>query len=509
MESLLPQILGTGLKLNPKKEAILFYDTALSYEELDSLVGRLAQGLTKKMNLKRGDVLAIQSSNTVEFVLTLLACLRAGIALTPMNPALKPDEIHYQLENSEAKCYIYEGYIADKAREAAARYRVRQVIFNGQPEGDELTFGHLFADTAYEPGPLPQDTIALIIYTSGTTGKPKGVLLTHSNVSEMSDMIAETFRLTEHDRSLLVLPLFHVNAIHITLLSVLLKGGSVVIRKRFVLEEFLPAVDRYKPTFTSAVPSIYTMLANLPEGEEKRYDLSSLRFGVCGAAPVSVSLFERVESRFPFKLIEGWGLSEGTCASTLNPLDGKRKVGSIGKAMPRQEVKVVNDAGEELPPGEKGELVVKGPNVMLGYFKREEETRETLKDGWLHTGDIGYRDEDGYFYIVDRKKDLIIRGGMNIYPKQVEEVIYEIGDVLEAAVVGVPDEIYGEEVMAFVVLKEGSKLKDEDIISYCKQKMADYRCPKTVHFLKELPKNSVGKITKGPLRELGKSLITK
>jgi len=506
-ESILPHILKTGLALDPAKTALFYYEASYSYETVNTLVGRLAQGFIDKLKLQKGDVVAIQSSNTVEFALTLLACLRAGISLTPLNPALKAEEIRYQLENSEAKCFIFEGYVAEKARLAAGK--TQRVVFNGEKQEGEWSFEEVYADAEHQPLPLAPDTIGLIIYTSGTTGKPKGVLLSHANIAEMLDMMIESLQLTDKDRSLLILPLFHVNAIHFTLLAVLLQGGSAVIRKRFVLEEFLPAVDRYKPTFTSGVPTVYAMLANLPKGVEHQYDLSSMRFGICGAAPVSVSLFERFESRYPIKLIEGWGLSEGCCASTLNPIDGQRKVGSIGKAMPRQQVKVVDEQGREVPVGEKGELIVKGPNVMQGYLKREDETKKTLVNGWLHTGDIGYQDEDGYFYIVDRKKDLIIRGGMNIYPKQVEEVLYQLDDVLEAAVVGVPDELYGEEVMAFVVVKEQSSLTEADIIRHCKEKMADYRCPKTVSFLKEMPKNSVGKITKQPLREMGKALMKK
>lgn len=504
-ESLLVNFLEEQSQIRSDKISIFYYEDTYTFSQLNSLVNQFASGLVNKFGLSKGDVVAIQSSNTVEFVITLFACWRIGIAVTPLNPALKAEEIYYQLDNSDAKCFIYEGYIADKAREAVKRLdsNIKKVIFSGTKVNDEFDFSDVYESHFLQSNikNITENEIGLIIYTSGTTGKPKGVLLSHSNIIEMAKMEIQSLELTENDRSFLILPLFHVNAIFFTLTAVLMVGGSAVIRKKFVLEEFLPGIDRYKPTFTSGVPTIYGMLANLPEGMEKEYDLTSLRFGICGAAPVSKSLFERFESRFPFKLIEGWGLSEGSCATTLNPIDGKRKVGSIGRVLPGQQLKVVDEDGVEVKPGEKGELIVKGPNVMQGYLKREKDTNETLKDGWLYTGDIGYQDEEGYFFIVDRKKDLIIRGGMNIYPKQIEEVIYQIPEVLEAAVIGVPDEVYGEEVVAFVVLRQKDTITEEQIIKYCQEKMANYRCPKKVFLIDELPKNSVGKITKGPLRE--------
>ncbi|WP_096200686.1 class I adenylate-forming enzyme family protein [Bacillus sp. FJAT-45350] len=505
-KSLLVDFLEKQSEKHSNKNSILFYEDTYTYSELNSLVSRFATGLFTNFGIKKGDVVAIQSSNSVEYVITLFACWRIGATLTPLNPALKSEEIHFQLENSEAKCFIYEGYIGDKAREAVKllEKRVLQIVFNGTKLKDELEFTEVFESNSL----LPKDEIisineiGLIIYTSGTTGKPKGVMLTHSNIIEMVYMSISSLELTEEDRSFLILPLFHVNGIIFTLTSVLMVGGSAVIRKKFVLDEFLSCIEQYKPTFTSAVPTIYGMLANLPKNEENKYNLQSLRFGICGAAPVSLNLFERFESRYPFKLIEGWGLSEGTCATTLNPIDGKRKVGSIGRVLTGQQLQVVDEEGSEVPTGEKGELIIKGPNVMQGYLKRDDETKKTLKDGWLYTGDIGYKDEDGFFYIVDRKKDLIIRGGMNIYPKQIEEILYQIPEVLEAAVVGVPDELYGEEVLAYVVLREKATISEDDIIHYCQKRMANYRCPKKVIKLTELPKNAVGKITKGPLRDM-------
>jgi len=502
--SMLPNILDPWVEKSPNKTAIFYYDEEFNYEELQKQVNRFATGLKNHFQLESGDVVAIQSSNTIEYVITLLACWKLGVTMTPFNPALKPEEIYYQLKDSSAKMIVFEGYVANKVREACKMLNrpIGKVVFEGETHVGERNFLDVFQTSQLHFPEVSNDSVALIIYTSGTTGKPKGVLLSHSNIEAMVEMSIQSLQLTENDRSYLILPLFHVNALIFKLLSVIKVGGSVVLRKKFVLEEFLPCIEKYKTTYTSGVPTIYGMIANLPEGTEYQYDISSMRLGICGAAPVSISLYERFESRFPFKLIEGWGLSEGTCASTLNPVDGQRKVGSIGKPMPHQQVKVVNDEGKEVPPGELGELIVKGPNVMQGYLNREDETKNTLKDGWLYTGDIGYQDPDGFLYIVDRKKDMIIRGGMNIYPKQIEEVLYQIPDVLEVAVIGVPDEKYGEEVVAFVVLRKQWAITEEQIIQYCQLKMANYRCPKKVYIVDQLPKNSVGKITKSDLRKM-------
>lgn len=500
-------ILRRGAEKNPDKIAIYYYDQSYTYQELDQMVGRLARGYTNQLGLSEGDVVAIQSSNTIEFVLTLFACWRLGVALTPLNPALKIDEIHYQLSDSGAKCFIYDKDVAEKARAAtvALDFSPQCMIFNTDNDHEienELKFDDLCIDNPIPFSHRNPDLTALIIYTSGTTGKPKGVVLNHHNVDVMASMLIEALSIEESDRSLLVLPLFHVNAIMSTLTVPILQSGSVVLRKRFVLQEFLPTIEKYRPTYTSAVPTIYGMLVNLEESMENKPDLSSLRFGICGAAPITLEMFNQFEQKFPLKLIEGWGLSECTMAATLNPLNGLRKVGSIGIPLPNQLVKVIDEQGNEQPDMERGELVISGQNVMQGYLNQAEETKKTVMDGWLYTGDIGYKDKDGYLYIVDRKKDLIIRGGLNIYPKEIEEVIYTIEEVVEVAVVGISHPELGEEVRAFIALKNGSSLSESEVLSYCKDKLANYKCPKEIVFLEFLPKNSMGKITKGALRHL-------
>jgi len=363
----------------------------------------------------------------------------------------------------------------------------------------------LFEKGEYAPKEVDSETLALIIYTSGTTGKPKGVMLTHNNCLSMIEMICEQIKLNEHDRSYLILPLFHVNSIHFTLGAPLLKGASVILTNRFETKEFLRNVDLYKPTYTVAVPTVYKLLSDLPSELIESYNLRSLKYGFCGAAPLSISLYEKVEKKYTFKLIEGWGLSEGTTASTNNPLNGERKAGSIGIPLLGQQVKVVNENGEELKAGEKGELIIKGKNVMKGYLNDEEATINTLKNGWLFTGDIGYKDNKGYLFISGRKKELIIRGGINIYPKQIEDIIYELTAISEVAVIGVEDDKYGEEVVAIISIQEGYNVSGEEIIDYCKTKMANYKCPKQIKVVDDLPKNSVGKIDKIKLKHVYQS----
>lgn len=399
-------ILKEGLQKNPHKIAIYEKDKAFSYEELDQRIGQLAEGMKKSLRLEQGDVLAIQASNRIEFVWTLYACWRLGVAVTTMNPALKPDEIKHQLENSNAKCFFYENSCKEKAAEAMRNMEIHpvQVLLDGPVNESEIRFSSLFIGRGISEQEIDQDAVALIIYTSGTTGKPKGVLLTHRNVVSMIHGVIESLHLQESDRSYLILPLFHVNSIHFTLSAPIYLGASVVLTNRFDPNEFLRNVEQFKPTYTVGVPTVYKLLADLPSEEIQKYDLSPLKFGLCGGAPLTESEFHRFQQNYPFQFLEAWGLSEAAACSTSNPLHGTQKIGSIGIPLPGQQVKVVDEQGGEVPRGERGELIVKGDVVMAGYLNNPEATEEALRDGWLYTGDIGYEDEDGYFYLVGRKR---------------------------------------------------------------------------------------------------------
>ena len=313
------------------------------------------------------------------------------------------------------------------------------------------------------------------------------------------EAMVEAFGLTGKDRFLCFLPLFHVNGQVVTLLSPLWGGGSMVLIERFQPKEFFELLERHRCTAFSGVPSVYAVLSSLPDAE--RYDLSSLRFCICGAAPMPVEVFQRFEAKFKAHILEGYGLSEGTCVSSVNPPPpGRRKVGSIGLPIKRQLLAVFDEADREVPPGQVGELVVRGENVMPGYWNNPQATSETLRGGWLRTGDLGHRDADGYFFIAGRKKEMIIRGGENIYPKEIEEVLYAHPKVAEAAVVGLPDRRWGEEVAAFIVLKEGPPATAKELLDYLRDKLADFKLPRRIEFVPSLPKTATGKIQKLRLR---------
>jgi acyl-CoA synthetase (AMP-forming)/AMP-acid ligase II len=339
----------------------------------------------------------------------------------------------------------------------------------------------------------------LVIYTGGTTGRPKGVMLDHGNLAATAAMIVDWFEMTGADRCLLVLPLFHVNGIMVSVVSPLVAGGSTVIASRFDPKTFWDLVERFRPTFFSAVPTIYAMLTGLPA--EVRPDTSSLRCAVCGAAPMPAAAIGDFEDRYGVGILEGYGQSEGTVVTTANPLNGTRKPGTVGLPLPGQEVFIVGDDDEPLASGQVGEVTVRGPNVMRGYLGKPEETAHTLRGGWLHSGDVGRFDDDGYLVLVDRLKDMIIRGGENIYPKEIEDALYTHPSVADAAVVGRPDPLFGEEPVAFVVLRPGLVAEPDELIEHCTTLLAKFKVPRAVYITTDLPKTPIGKIAKPVLRE--------
>jgi acyl-CoA synthetase (AMP-forming)/AMP-acid ligase II len=435
--------------------------------------------------LRRGDVLAIVLPNQVELITSMFAAWRLGAAVTPVNPALTAQEARYQIADAGATLVV-------AGEQAAAMLR----------DGPGRVIG-LEAVTGPVPPAVPPalvtdpDALALLIYTSGTTGRPKGVMLDHANVSATARIIIDWFEMSGDTRSLLVLPLFHVNGIMVSVVSPLLAGGSTFVAERFRADSFWETVEKVRPSFFSAVPTIYALLAARPGPPP---DTGGLRFVICGAAPMPRPLIGEFEQRFGVPVVEGYGLSECTVCCTANPLHGLRKAGSVGQPMPGIDVGVVDEADRLLPAGQAGEVVVRGPNVMRGYLGRPEASAATLRAGWLHTGDVGRFDDDGYLTLVDRVKDLIIRGGENIYPKEIEDVLYAHPGVLEAAVVGQPDQVLGEQPVAFVALRNGFDVVPEDLIEHCRQSLARYKVPREVYIEESLPKNALGKIAKPVLR---------
>ncbi|MFJ2755600.1 class I adenylate-forming enzyme family protein [Nocardioides sp. NPDC087217] len=431
-----------------------------------------------------GSVVAIMLPNRVELLVSLVAAWRLGAAATPINPVFTATEADYQIEDADAALVIKAD--AD-APDGGGRRSLLVEELRTAPVGGAL------------PRPaMSSSDLALLIYTSGSTGRPKGVMLNHANVAAMAGSMAQALTLTERDHCLLVLPLFHVNAICVSFVATMRGGGQLTILGRFHPVEFLDAIERWRPTYFSAVPTIYTHLVALPAGVVR--DTSSVRFAICGAAPASKELIRATEERFGFPLVEGYGLTEGTCASTANPVEGPRKAGTVGIALPGQEVAIMGADGRLRPAGERGEVVIKGPTVMQGYLNRADATAEALGDGWLHTGDVGVLDEDGYLTIVDRIKDMIIRGGENIYPKEIETVLHTHDAVLDAAVVGAPHSTYGEVPVAYVALHPERPVTEEELRALCRERLTKIKVPVSITVLDALPKNPVGKTDKPALR---------
>ncbi|HEV7824931.1 MAG TPA: AMP-binding protein [Mycobacteriales bacterium] len=443
---------------------------------------RAAASVLRRHGVGRGDVVAVMLPNRVELVVLLFAAWRLGAAVTPINPALTATEAGYQIADSGAKVLVNVDAAALDA--TVVTLGVADLVEQAQAD-----LGEPVADPS---------ALALLIYTSGTTGTPKGVMLDQANLDAMCRMSVDALKVDARDHSLLVLPLFHVNGIVVSVLTPLLAGGRTTIAGRFAPDTFFGVVERVRPTYFSAVPTIYALLSALPE--HVRPDMSSVRVAICGAAPMPAELIGRFEDRFGIPVVEGYGLSEGTCASTVNPLDGVRKPGTVGLPFPGQRIAILGADGGHVTDGSAGEVLIHGPNVMRGYFGRPDETAATVVDGWLHTGDVGRVDSDGYLVLVDRVKDMIIRGGENIYPKELENALYSHSEVLEAAVVGEPHPTLGEVPIAYVTLRPGATVTAVLLLEHCRERLSKYKWPTRLTLLDTIPKNAVGKIDKPTLR---------
>lgn len=477
-----------------KKTFLFWEDEEFSYSRLLDTARRIGSSLANK-GLDKDDKVCIWLQNRPEFLYMMFGCAFSGTVLVPINTQFKAEEAQYIIENSEAKMLVTQPEYAEMAAKMRPNCpKLKEIVVVDQAPAGATPFSELYEPAKSVDREIAEDDIAGIIYTSGTTGYPKGVLLTHKNYLTNARQIAEAAKMTEADRFMCILPLFHVNGQLVTVLGPLYAGGNMILSKGFSPKDFLARLAKYQATAFSGVPTIYAILNNQPDAE--KFDLSRLRFCICGAAPMPVEVFETFERKYKAFILEGYGLSEGTCASSINPLEGARKIGSIGVPLKGQEMKIFDDKDQELASGQVGEIVVRGDNVMKGYYRNQKATEDTLKGGWLHTGDLGYQDPDGYFFIVGRKKEMIIRGGENIYPKEVEEVLYKHPGVMDAAVVGLPDKIWGEEVAAFIVPKAGASMTEPEMIEYCKSRLANYKCPRKVFFWEALPKTATGKVQK-------------
>jgi long-chain acyl-CoA synthetase len=485
----IPELLRQRAAAAPDK-VFLFSEAdkrQFTYREFAEVVKRVA-GRLRANGVRKGDVVSLLLPNSVEYVIAYFACWHIGALAGPINSLLKAQEIAYVIANSEAKLLLVNSEFVPQIE------GLKVVIFDNVDQ---------FADEPVEETRIEKDDEAIIIYTSGTTGKPKGCLLTHGNVIANARQISSWLKFTESDRLLTMMPLFHMNAVSVTTMSALYAGGSTVVSPKFSASRFWQIISDYQITSFGSVATMLSMLlSTYPDGVPAGLNTQQLRFAMCGSAPVPAEVMKRFEETFNCLVVEGYGLSESTCRSTFNPPDRRRRPGSCGVPI-GNEMRVVDDEDRDVPDGALGEIVLRGENILKGYYKNPEATAIAFRNGWFHTGDIGYRDADGFYYIVDRKSDMIIRGGENIYPREIDEVLYQHPSVAAAAAVGVPDALYGEEVAAVIVLKEGAKISEQEVIDFCKARLADFKCPKTVHFVTDIPKGPTGKILK---RELVKML---
>ncbi len=487
--------------------------------EIAREAAQLGAGL-QEAGIEKGDRVIVIMPNCPEVVTSYQAIARIGGVIIPVMPLLKAPEIHYIAKNSQAKAIITSLLLLSVIQEALKDTpSVRHVILVDsdtttlpQTPGtfqlsrySEFVAGNAsIAEHSLESVPdvkLTSDDLAVIIYTSGTTGNPKGVVLTHSNVvsnatSSRAAIIQETPLTVEKQRHLEILPLAHAYGLFV-LNTGYLSGALSVMHPRFETHAVLSAIERHRITGFAGVPAMFTALLNAPDSE--KYDTSSLVTCGSGSAPLPLAILEGFEKKFNCRILEGYGLSEASSTLTAHTLTMERKAGSVGKPLPGTDLLIVNETNQPLPTREVGEVIARGPSIMREYYQMSEETQSTLRDGWLHTGDMGYLDEDGYLFIVERKKDLIIRGGFNIYPRDVEEVLNRHPAVIESAVVGIPSERMGEEVKAFVVTRK--EVDVETLKAFCRDALANYKTPSEIEFLDALPRNAVGKINKKELRK--------
>jgi len=499
----LASILRETAKRFGDKPALVFQDKPVTYAELDREVDRFAAGIAS-LGIKAGDRVALLVQNTPSFVSSYLGIARAGAVTVPLNTMFTAEEVSYIVSDSEARAIVVsESFLGAVGGLRETLPMLEHVIV----VGDRAPIGAMTVDQLMSrTGPVPDadpgmDALAALPYTSGTTGKPKGAMLTHGNLTANLDQMSRVPRLAvgPDDVILLVLPLFHIYALNVILGLTLREGATAVLQERFDASASLQAIERHRVTLLFGAPPMFVAWLNTPGATDR--DLSSVRVAVSGAAPLPGAVLEEFQNKFGITIWEGYGLTETAPGVTSNAMGERAKPDSIGRPLPDIEMRLVDEHDEEAEDGDPGEIVVRGPNVFRGYWRQDEETARAMRDGWFHTGDVAYADEDGYLFLVDRKKDLIIVSGFNVYPKEVEDVLFRHPKVADAAVIGVPHPYTGEAVKAMIVLKPGERATEEEIIEFCKRAIARFKCPQTVEFCAELPHTQTGKVLKRALRE--------
>lgn len=517
----------------PRRPATNFFGKTLSYGAIKDQSDRLADAL-RGLGVAAGDRVALLLPNCPPFVICYYGALKAGAVVVALNPLASPEELAAQLADCAAETLITIPLFAAMAAELRTTTALRRLVVArladylplplnlamGLREGRQLStvpsprpleLRALLASppgNGFRPAPVDPGGLAVLLYSGGTTGAAKGIMLSHAACVANAHQLKAWGRLQADNRILAVLPLFHGYGMSVTMNAALLAGGEIVLLPRFDAREVLKTIQRRRPTFFTGVPTMFVAFSKLPG--LKRYRLNSLKGIFVGAAPLTMALKTDFEARTGARMIEGYGLTEAVTAIMANPYSGQHKLGSIGVPFPDVDMQIVGlDHGRPLPPGEQGEIVLRSPTLMLGYYNRPEATAEALRDGWLYTGDIGMMDEDGYFYITDRKKDLIIVGGFNVFPREVEELLVQHPKVQEAAVVGVPDEYAGERVKAFVVLRQGEQATADELIAYLGERLTRYKLPAAVEFRAELPRSMIGKVLRRALREAAPMPVTR
>ena len=501
-------IVREGARRYRDKPALIAGARTVSYGELDLAARKLA-GSFAALGIVRGEHLALMMPNVPEFTIAYYACQLAGLVAVPINVMLKGEEVAYHLADSNAVALIvWHGLVEQAAPGFAEVKTCRELIVAGPYVTVEVA-GATRLDSLLERGEpaleVPDtaaDDTAVILYTSGTTGRPKGAELTHFNLFFNADMAARMHRIDESTVALAVLPLFHSFGQTVIQNGTLSRGGTLVILPRFDATAAFETMQPHRVTLFAGVPTMYFGLLHHPKAAD--YDLSSLRECISGGAPMPVEVMRRFDERYGTNILEGYGLSETSPVASLNQHDRPKKPGSIGRPLWGVEFRLVADDGRVIDePNVAGEIHIKGHNIMKGYWRRPDATAEAISGGWFKTGDVATRDEDGFYFIVDRKKDMIIRGGYNVYPREVEEILYRHAAVAEAAVIGVAHEALGEEVQAVVALKPGESASEAELVAFCQERLASFKYPRTVRFVDALPKGPTGKILKRALRPSG------
>ena len=513
----LATLLETSARQVPDRVAVIFNDTKLTYAQVNGAANQIAGGLVAA-GIKKGDKVALSCPNLPFFPLAYYGILKAGATVVPLNVLLKAREIAYHLADSDAKAYLcFEG---------TADLPMGTRGYAGFQQTDSCE--HFFMITANPAGPSPVegtktlgmmmygqspkfDTVntdsedtAVILYTSGTTGQPKGAELSHSNMVMNAKLSDNMYTASDHDIHLITLPLFHSFGQTVQMNGGFYNQATLSLLPRFDPAAALGIIERDNVTIFAGVPTMYWAMLNLPDAEEK-FDLekiaSNLTLCCSGGSAMPVEVMKQFEQKFNVPILEGYGLSETSPVASFNPFDGVRKAGSVGIPVWGVEIRIVNENDEDVAQGETGEIVIKGHNIMKGNYKLPDATATTMRNGWFHSGDIGRMDEDGYIYIVDRVKDMIIRGGFNVYPREIEEVLITHPAVSLAAVIGVPHDSHGEEVKAFVILQAGATVTADELRVWSKENMADYKYPRIIEIRETLPMTATGKILKRELRD--------